>query len=284
MKVSDYMTTPVVVMDPSEPISRARNLMFKHDLANIVIVEDDTPMGILTRGDISRRLDTQGPMWRRRPIDRVPVHLVMTRGLITIYPSATVQQAAELLVENDIGALPVVKDEDLVGIIDRVDLVQAFIDMETGLKAGDIMMSYVVTVHRHHTLAHVLERMDEEAVEWVVVMEDDDTPVGLIDTHHLALVRQEDQRGDLPRKEIDMTRKLKQGGERRARYVVESPMVAEDVMLDLESVGVDESASKAAEAMLEGDLTAIPVVDEDDRIAGTISRRDVIEYVMKMEG
>lgn len=279
MRVNEYMTAPVVVMAPSEPISRARNLMLKHDIGTIVVVEGDEPLGIVTRGDITDRLNTQGPAWRRRPIDRVPVDLVMTRGLITIYPGATVQQAAELLVENDIGALPVVENGNLIGIIAREDVAEAFIDMNLGLKARDIMMTRVAKVHRHHTLAHVKEVMSEEDTHWVVVMEGDGTPVGLIDTHHLALVKQEDERGDLPLKGIEMTRKIEYGGERRARYVVEAPLVAEDVMLEFFSVSADEDAGRAVRIMLDEDVNAVPVANEE--IVGIVTKKTILRTVME---
>ncbi|MCK5659774.1 MAG: CBS domain-containing protein, partial [Methanosarcinales archaeon] len=102
MKVKDIMSTPVYVVSPDEPISRARNLMLKHKISRLVVMEDNLVAGIVTKTDIQRRLKQVGPDWRRRPIDEVPISLVMTESVIDIYHDAEIKQAVELMIDNSI--------------------------------------------------------------------------------------------------------------------------------------------------------------------------------------
>ena len=113
MKVNDIMSTPVYIVASDEPISRARNLMIKHNISQLVVIKhqlngesskvsEAIPIGVVTKTDISQRLDQAEPKWRRRPIDNIPINVVMTPEPITIYSEATPKQAAELLHENNI--------------------------------------------------------------------------------------------------------------------------------------------------------------------------------------
>jgi len=90
MNVSDIMSSPVFIMGPDEPVSHARNLMLKHKISTIVVVDDEKMMGILSQADLSRKLAQTEPVWRRRPIDKIPVSMVMTEDPITIYPEASI--------------------------------------------------------------------------------------------------------------------------------------------------------------------------------------------------
>ncbi|NTV28164.1 MAG: CBS domain-containing protein, partial [Methanothrix sp.] len=106
-KVKDYMSAPIYVIERNEPIQRARNLMFKYGIGRLPVMDAGLLVGIVTKYDITNRLNQAAPEWRRRPIDKVPIQVVMTEKPITIFPDATMPQAAELLIENGISGLPV---------------------------------------------------------------------------------------------------------------------------------------------------------------------------------
>ena len=64
-----------------------------------------------------------------------PVSSVMTRKVITAAPGCPIEEAARLLRSNRIGSLPVLRDNQLIGIITESDLFEAFISM-TAAKSG----------------------------------------------------------------------------------------------------------------------------------------------------
>jgi CBS domain-containing protein len=180
MSVKNYMRSPVYIIERNEPIQRARNLMFKYDIGRLPVMDDGRLTGIVTKYDITNRLLQAAPEWRRRPIDNIPIQLVMTENPITIYPEATMPQAAVLMEENEISGLPVERDGEIVGMISSRDMIRYFVDQNPQARVGDLMSQGLVSVHRHHTIAHVIEQMNMEGVGRVLVYEDNMTPVGII--------------------------------------------------------------------------------------------------------
>jgi len=116
------MTTQLVTVAASASVSEARDLLSRHGVRRIPVVEGNQLQGIVTEGDL--RL-AEG----REDKDRTVVADVMTEGVITVDPNTTVERAAMLMADNKIGALPVVTAEDeLVGIITDSDVLNALLE------------------------------------------------------------------------------------------------------------------------------------------------------------
>lgn len=281
-KVKDYMQSPVYVIEKEEPVQRARNLMLKHYISRLLVMDGDKLAGIVTKHDISHRLSQAAPEWRRRPISKVPIRLVMTDRPITIYPGATVEQAAEIMAENGIDGLPVERDEgEIVGIITSRDLLSYFVKKMPDSKVGDLMAQGVVTVHRHHTIDHILDEMVENGVDRVVVCEDNATPVGVITHTNLAISGLSDAKDELKSKNIKMTRKESTAGRKEYRYVKEVPLVAEDVMsYPIIFTSPEVKARDAAKILLDKEICGLPVVD-DGKVVGFFSTRDITTEVAR---
>ncbi|WP_321420073.1 CBS domain-containing protein [uncultured Methanomethylovorans sp.] len=278
MNVSDIMSSPVFMMGPDEPISHARNLMLKHKISTVVVGDGEKMIGIVSKADLSRKLAQAEPIWRRRPIDKVPVSMVMTEDPITIYPEASISQAGNLMLENNINYLVVMK-KGLVGIIAGTDLVRYVSKLEEqkfGKKVHQIISDEPVRVHRHHTINHVMEEMDKNNVEEVLVVDDSENVVGLISINNIALNIMAEADGSLPTKNIKMTRRPTAGGQRAHRYIKEVPLVAEDIMSDINTtVKWDDSAIKAAKLIVEENSRILPV-EKDGEIVSVVRRKDLI--------
>jgi len=121
LKVSDVMTSSVVTVKPDETIVDAARKMAENKIGSVVVVDDKgIIIGILTEGDIVRRVVARG-----LDPSQTPVEAVMTKNPITIFEDADLAAAAELMREKGVGHLPVVNEEGrLVGIITRSDIVR----------------------------------------------------------------------------------------------------------------------------------------------------------------
>lgn len=276
MNVSDIMSTPVYVIGTEEPVSHARNLMFRHKISTLIVVEEDEIKGIITKSDISSRLAQAEPMWRRRPIDKIPAKMVMTaEPVITIYPDASVSQAINLMLENQINNLPVFKNK-LQGIVTIGDVVRYVADKAITTKISEVLTDDAVEVHRHHTINHVIDEMEKHRVSKVIVINDVGDTVGMISTRDLALSVMEDNEGKMQSKNIKMARKSTPAGERTYRYVKDVPLVAEDIMVELDGVvNIEDNLSDAAKVMIENNRTGLPV-EKEGKIVGILSRIDII--------
>ncbi len=278
MNVSDIMSSPVFMMGPDEPISHARNLMLKHKISTVVVGDGEKMIGIVSKADLSRKLAQAEPIWKRRPIDKVPVSMVMTEDPITIYPEASISQAGNLMLENNINYLAVMK-KGLVGIVAGTDLVRYVSKLEEqkfGKKVHQIISDEPIRVHRHHTINHVMEEMDKNNVEEVLVVDDSENVVGLISINNIALNIMAEADGSLPTKNIKMTRRPTSGGQKAHRYIKEVPLVAEDIMSDINTtVKWDDSAVKAAKLIVEENSRILPV-EKDGEIVSVVRRKDFI--------
>lgn len=281
MNVADIMSSPVYVINIDEPVSHARKLMLRHRISTLLVLNEGKMAGIVTKSDISNRLAQAEPLWRRRPIDQIPIKLLMTESIITIYPEASISQAVALMLENGVHDIPVVKN-DIVGIVTRTDIVRYVAEHseEIDTKIPKLMTDDVISVHRHHTINHVIDEMNKNEIERVVVKDDSGKPVGMISRRSLALNLLTDNEGKLSTKSIKMTRKSSPGGQKTYRYVKEVPLTAEDIMVSpIISIDINKKISDAAKQLIEEEVTALPVSDGEE-VVGIISRTDIMKSVL----
>lgn len=281
MNVADIMSSPVYVLNADEPVSYARKLMLKYRISTLLVLNEGKMVGIVTKSDICNRLAQAEPLWRRRPIDQIPIKLLMTESVITIYPEASISQAVALMLENRVHNIPVVKN-DIVGIVTRTDLVRYVAENteEIKTKIPKLMTEDIVSVHRHHTINHVIDEMNRNEIERVVVKDDAGKAVGIVSRKNLALNLLTDNEGELSTKNIKMARKSSPGGQKIYRYIKEVPLTAEDIMVSpIISIDVNENVSTAAKKMIAERVTALPVSDGDE-IVGILSRTDIMKAIL----
>ncbi|MGP8321812.1 MAG: CBS domain-containing protein [Methanosarcinaceae archaeon] len=278
MNVEDIMSSPVYVIAPDEPISHARNLMLKHKIGSVVVANNDDMIGIVTKSDLGKRMAQAEPIWKRRPIDKVPINLVMTESPITIYPEASIKQAANIMIENRINNIPVIKNS-VVGIVTKKDIIKYVSEQPLDIKVSELMNEGTIFVHRHHTINHVVDEMEKNGISRIIVIDDAEEAVGIISTTNLALSALTDNEGNISTKSIKMARRPNQGGQKTYRYIKEVPLVAEDIMSGpVMTIASDDTVVNAAKIMIKENITALPV-NQDNEIIGMISRSDVIKAV-----
>jgi acetoin utilization protein AcuB len=136
MNVRDMMTTALITAPPSTPIIDARNLMLKERIRHLPVMDaEGRLLGIVTDRDIRLNLPSQATslsVWEiNHLLARLTVGEVMTKGVISVSPDRPARDAAQLMVDHQIGALPVENAGRLVGIVTETDMLRAFIRMET---------------------------------------------------------------------------------------------------------------------------------------------------------
>jgi len=278
-KVKDYMSAPIYVIERNEPIQRARNLMFKYAVGRLPVMDGGKLVGIVTKYDITNRLNQAAPEWRRRPIDKVPIQVVMTEKPITIFPDATMPQAAELLIENGISGLPVERDGEIVGMITSRDMMKYFSEQDLKATVGDLMSKNVLRVHRHHTIGHVLEEMNVQSQSRALVYEDNETPVGIVTRSGLTFSEIMGPKDEMETKNIKMTRKESTAGRKQYRYVKQMPFVAEDIMTSpIFTIGSEIKAVQASKTLVEKNIIGMPVLDNNE-VVGYFSADEIITEV-----
>ena len=129
--VSQWMTKTVVTIKPHDTVRHARELLSKHRINQLPVVVNDKLVGIVTDRDIRDAYPSSLRLLRGKDIDDfADTHIieeVMTYDVIAVNPQTPLREAAHRLRRQRLGALPVVDQEKLVGIITRSDLLDALL-------------------------------------------------------------------------------------------------------------------------------------------------------------
>jgi len=131
MKVHELMSGEPICVTPTTMVFDARQIMMKERIRHLLVTEGRRLVGILTDRDI--RLNLPSPatslsVWEvNYLLARLTVEQVMTAGVIIVGPDRDARDAARLMLEHKIGALPVLDGADLVGIITETDVLRAFV-------------------------------------------------------------------------------------------------------------------------------------------------------------
>ena len=134
MLVKDWMTSDPVTASSSCTLPEAYWLMLDNKIRRLLVVEKGALVGIVTLEDLRSKGPISVPGFDMVHISdtlsKLPVRHLMTENLETIPPTATLIEAAHLMLEHKISTLPVLDGNKLVGIITESDIFRAFVELE----------------------------------------------------------------------------------------------------------------------------------------------------------
>ncbi len=131
LAVEDVMTSSLRVTQPDCPIAEVTRDMTQHRFRRLPVVSDEVLYGIITATDIMRYIGSREVFSRLSTGDvaevmELPVRTLIAGDLFTTTPQESINEAARQMLEKNIGALPVINDTRLVGLVTEFDLVRAF--------------------------------------------------------------------------------------------------------------------------------------------------------------
>jgi len=135
--VHEWMRTEVVTVNPELRVERAWDLMERQRIRHVPVVQQGRLVGMVTERDLKRAVfgvPSLSTVWKEgkpqptgTPGD-LPVQAIMTHGVSTAKPADTLLSAALRMLNEKIGALPVVDDAGLlVGLLSQTDLLKALV-------------------------------------------------------------------------------------------------------------------------------------------------------------
>jgi acetoin utilization protein AcuB len=131
--VRDWMTPMPVTVSPSTPLRDAYWLMIDHKVHRLPVMDDERLVGIVTLDDLRRAEPPTGIgldlVKITDMLSKMTVRQVMTKDPRTIAPDAPLIEAAQMMLEHEVSALPVMEDSQLVGIITESDIFHAFVEL-----------------------------------------------------------------------------------------------------------------------------------------------------------
>ena len=118
-RVARWMTANPNCAEPAEKLSAIRDRMHSGGFRTLPVLSGGKLVGVITDRDLRRH---------EGYLDHTEVKLAMSTEVITVKPETPVHDAAKLLLERKMGALPVMDGERLVGIISTSDILRAFLE------------------------------------------------------------------------------------------------------------------------------------------------------------
>ncbi|WP_226528499.1 acetoin utilization AcuB family protein [Metabacillus niabensis] len=130
MLVKHIMKKNVITLRPEDTISLALKSMKENKIRHIPIVNDHHILvGIITERDVKDASPSIFQLELKENFLTKPIIDVMSTDLITGHPLDFVEEIAAVLIDNQIGCLPILQDRKLVGLITETDLLHTFVKL-----------------------------------------------------------------------------------------------------------------------------------------------------------
>jgi acetoin utilization protein AcuB len=135
MKVFELMSKKLFIVSPDDSVEAAVRLLQQRGVRHLlVIAKGGVLVGIMSDRDIKRATEPKGRKKKKLLslggafflLEPILVSEIMSPRPVSITPDATAQEAASVMVRKRFGALPVVEDGKLLGIVTETDLLRHF--------------------------------------------------------------------------------------------------------------------------------------------------------------
>lgn len=275
----DVMSTPVFAVSPGDTVAHARNLMVRHKISRVLVMDAGKLTGILTKKDIGYHLRQQGAAWRRRPSDQIPVAGYATPDPVSVASETLLRTIAGIFVAKNIGGVPVVDRGTVTGIVTKTDLMKSALTVSLKGTVRDVMED-AVTVNRWHSLAHVVALMKERDKK-LVVTNNDGSVAGIITETSLALHDEDRRRPGGIKNEEPFRRHENSGVGSGWESPANVPVTAGDVMTSPVITVAPERTLPYAVGLMQTEQVNNLVVVEHGTLVGIVKRDDIIKEVAK---
>jgi CBS domain-containing protein/ribosome-associated translation inhibitor RaiA len=261
LSVGDLMSRKPVTVQPDEEVSTVMGKMKKFDVHELPVIQGKKLLGMVSYSTLLKR--------RNLPLTtRVDSLLLRPPRVAEEDP---LPKVAEILMSSGYRAVPVVRDDTMVGLISRTDLVRAIAEAE---EFANVHVRQIMTPDPHVVLEEdgvlkareIMRDLDERAIP---VVDDEGRLKGVVGLKDLVKVltrpRSKATKGDVSGEKVTVDVEVK--------GMMSVPPI---------TVGPDASAAKAARLMDENRISSVIVV-EDDRPIGIVTQVDLLECVTALK-
>jgi acetoin utilization protein AcuB len=134
MIVRDVMSRNPIYAAPETSLTEAKAIMVKKNISKLPVVDKNNRLvGIITKNDLAKAGPSEATTLDMYEIgyllSKLTVEKIMTKKVVTVCETEVVEEAARIMVDNQIGCLPVMNEDIMVGIVTESDLFHLFTDM-----------------------------------------------------------------------------------------------------------------------------------------------------------
>ncbi len=255
MKVKDIMTKDVIYVDKDVDLKHVMDLMEKHEITKIPVVEDKKLIGVITDNIIAYKL---GSIRKKGvPASRLHASSVTDKEFETVDPDTKVEDIIKTVGVPGPTMLNVTKNNDLEGVITKADLLH-MVESKENIKT--IMKTDIQTVYPDDRVVHARRIMIDNDIGRLPVTQKGEL-VGIVSDIDIAFAF------------ADLKRNVPLG---KQKHRLDKLLVEDTMKTPVIYTTTDTNIKKAASIMLEENIGALPII-ENDKLIGIVTRTDLLK-------
>ena len=303
-RVREIMTASPAKVQRNTRVSEVAKILLSSTFTGVPVVdEEDRPVGVIAQGDLiykahmpiglgfltlsdlSKTDEVLSALWDRKANE------IMSQPAVVIEQDQPATVAVDLMLEKNVKRLPVVDTAGrLVGILSRLDVFQTVIrecpdwrsfqsqsiQVENLRLVSDIVRTDTCTVLPDTSVDEVIQKIDCNDIERVCVVDKDGLFLGMISDRDLLIAFVDRHPGiwDYLTSKLPFTEKGQRY--RELKEHLQAKTAAEVMKTQVLTIREDAPLEEAIRLMLERVIKRLPVVDEDGRFKGIVSRDSLL--------
>ena len=270
MKIKNIMSENVVSIDKNLNICDCLRMMYKDNLSRIPVTSTadnkKVLVGIISEKDIADKLGSA--KYGNMAPSHFHVSTVMVKDLITVDEDDELTDVAKILIEKNIGAIPVLSDGEMVGIVTKSDFIYLCkAKAYEKISVKDIMTSDIISISADDRLIHARKVIMDSKIGRLLLTEDNEL-AGILTSKDIAKAFVSFRKHTPDKYQASQIKEL----------------IAGDFMsTNVETISQDASIPQLADAMIETGYNGYPVVDYDDQIIGIVTQSDLLKLIYEIE-
>ena len=140
MLVGERMSRPVITVTADSPIMEAFDLLKRENIRRAPVIKGGKLVGIISDHDLLNASPSQATTLSVYELPyllgKIKVQDVMTTMVISVTEDTPIEEAARIMADNKLGGLPVLRDNQIVGMITETDLFKIFLELMGARKKG----------------------------------------------------------------------------------------------------------------------------------------------------
>jgi CBS domain-containing protein len=306
LKAKEVIRNKPITLQTNETLYDVRNILIRYNISRVVITtkqtenKEEEAIGIVTEKDIAQFL-FRGMHGRRLNEIRID-ELIRNQNLITVNENADLNLCAKLMLDSGVSSIVVTTQNDvsrgsnhtLRGIITKSDFLELYARNYGGkATVNEYMAKKVLTVRPDESVHMVLLIMVDSNISRVIVVDDNNKPIGIITSHDLlpaSTILRANKITSLPpltqyrvkTKNEAMTKTTDTTPQYKSNlpYGMKRIVLAEDIMKSYPIMITDYADLIDAALVMRGNMiSGLPVVDSSDKLVGIITKTDITRAV-----
>ena len=273
----DYLFKKPITVEKDSSLSHIISILLKNKISRLVVTDEKTPVGIITEKDIGLFLLNDND---EKTLDNIPASQIMNI-LTSVEDSMNVEGCVEIMLEKGIGSLGILKNNDLIGIITKTDIIQHYAqNYAENHRVGDVMTISYISMNSNATLRDVVSKMIEERISRIFLKGNDDELEGILTLRDLFHVALEQGNSDSVLDNSDQTISVVFT---RKGFLSDSgfgnTISAKDVMTrDFKSVDFEDDLADVCTIMIKNRINGVGV-RINGKLGGVVSKTDVLKAI-----